>query len=338
MTIDYSKGFRQAADSAKDLESAGIDVIFVAEAYGFDGVSQLGYIAAKTERAEIASGILPIYTRTPSLLAQTAAGLDALSGGRFVLGLGASGPQVIEGWHGIPYDKPLERTKEIIEICREAWTREPLKHKGLYEIPLPEGKGTGLGKSLKMINHPERKSVPVWIASLGPRNVAMTAEIANGWLPTLYMPEGAHKVWGKALEEGKAARSKDLPPLDVAAGGALAIGDGYEDLIDMGRPTAALYIGGMGARGKNFYNNVVRRYGYEAEAERIQDLYLDGKKKEAAAEVPKELLVKTNLVGSESHVKERIAAFKESGVTVLQVTPMGPDPLGDIAKVKEWVS
>jgi F420-dependent oxidoreductase-like protein len=336
--LGYAGSFKEQADHATDLERAGIDLFWVAEAYGFDGPSQMGYLAARTQHAEIGSGILPIYSRTPALIAQTAAGVDALSGGRCVLGLGASGPQVIEGWHAVPYAQPLERTREIIDICRRIWRREVITNDGLYRIPLPEGQGTGLGKPLKMLTHPVRPSIPIWVASLGPRNVAMTAEVADGWLPVFYIPERAHEVWGDALAKGKAARSADLAPLEVCAGGVVAIGEGLESFRDLGRPMVALYVGGMGARGRNFYNDLARRYGFEKEAELIQDLYLDGKKDEAAAAVPAELLEKTNLIGSEGFVKERIAAFREAGVTVLNLNPVGPDPLKTIEKVKAWAS
>ena len=335
--LDYSRGVKASADHAAELERAGLDMVWVAEAYGLDAPSQLGYIAARTTRIELGSAILPIYSRTPVLLAQTAAGIDALSEGRFNLGLGASGPQVIEGWHGVPYSKPLERTREIIGICRQVWRREVVTNEGLYPIPLPAGQGTGLGKPLKLINRPVRERIPVWVAAMGPKNVAMAAEMAEGWLPFLYWPERASEVWGGALAEGAGRRSPELAPLEIAAGSLLAIGDDVEGLRDLLRPMAALYIGGMGARGRNFYNTLTRRYGYEKEAEEIQELYLSGKKEEAAAAVPAELLEKTSLVGPAGYVRERIAAFEEAGVTVLNVTIAG-DVAGTLAQVKEWTS
>jgi F420-dependent oxidoreductase-like protein len=336
--LGYAGGFKEQADRVGDLERAGIDIVWVAEAYGFDGVSQMGYLAAKSEQVQIGSGILPIYSRTPALIAQTAAGIDALSGGRCILGLGASGPQVIEGWHGVPYTRPLERTREIIDICRRVWRREVLTNDGLYKIPLPAEQGTGLGKPLKMITRPPRPSIPIWVASLGPKNVAMTAEVADGWLPTLFIPEKAGGVWGDALAKGAKERSAELGPLEICAGGVVAIGEGVESLRDVGRPQVALYVGGMGARGRNFYNDLARRYGYEKEAEYIQDLYLDGKKEDAAAAVPSDFLEKTTLIGPEGFVKERIAAYREAGVTVLNLIPVGPDPLRVIEQVKEWAA
>jgi F420-dependent oxidoreductase-like protein len=312
--------------------------VWVAEAYGFDSPTLMGYLAAKTETVTIGSAILNIYSRTPALIAQTAAGLDYVSDGRAILGIGASGPQVVEGWHGVPYAKPLGRTREVVDIVRRALRREVLSNDGIVKLPLPAEQGTGLGKPLKMLQHPVRDSVPVYIASLGPKSVQATAEIADGWLPFLYIPEKAGEVWGGSLEAGKARRDPALGPLEISAGGMIAVGDDVKGLLDFVRPMAALYIGGMGARGKNFYNDLACQYGYEAEAKKIQDLYLDGHKKEAEAEVPVELLELANLVGPESYVKERIEAFRESGVSTLQVTPVSDDPVGLIRQVKEWVA
>ena len=335
--VNYAGDIVKAADTVSKLESAGIDTVWIAEAYSFDAVSLMGYLAAKTDKVKIGSGILNIYSRTPSCLGQTAAGLDAVSNGRAILGLGASGPQVIEGFHGVPYDRPLARTREIVDICRMMWRREPVTHTGIYNLPLPEGQGTGLGKALKLINHPVRAHIPIYIAAIGNKNVAMTAELADGWLPIFYMPDRANDVWGAALKEGLAKRSAELPALDVVAGGLFAIGDGLEGVRDFMRPQLALYIGGMGARGKNFYNELACRYGYEKEAKEIQDLYLDGNKKEAAELVPAEMLEAMTMVGPEGYIKEKIAAFKESGVTNLQVMSVGADPIADLEKLRAWV-
>ncbi|WP_067462913.1 LLM class F420-dependent oxidoreductase [Actinomadura macra] len=336
MALKYSEGFKEAVEELADFEKAGLDIVYVAEAYSFDAVSQMGYIAAKTERVEIASGILNIYSRTPTALAQTAAGLDYVSGGRFTLGIGASGPQVIEGFHGVPYTAPLGRTREIIEICRKVWGREILRHEGrYYTMPLPAGEGTGLGKPLKIINHLVRPDIPILVAAIGPKNVELTAEVANGWEPIFYLPERAADVWAASLAAGRARRDPSLGELDVVGQAPLAIGDDVQGLLEFGRPMAALYIGGMGARGKNFYNDLCRRYGWEKEAEEIQDLYLDGKKDEAAAKVPYELLEKMSLIGSEGHVRERLAAMKESGVTTLNVTPIAGDHKGRLALIEK---
>jgi F420-dependent oxidoreductase-like protein len=343
MQLSYSGGFKEAADTVAGLEKAGLDLVWVAEAYGFDGPSLMGYLAAKTETVQIASGILPIYTRTPTLIAMTAAGIDALSDGRCQLGLGASGPQVIEGFHGVRYDAQLGRTREIIEICREVWAREEkLVHDGkYYKLPLPEGEGTGLGKPLKIIAHPVRPRIPIWVASLGPKNVALTAEMADGWMPIFFDPAKARDVWGDDLDEGAAKRDASLDPLQITAGGLVAIGDDVKGYLDFMRPMVALYVGGMGARGRNFYNSLFQRYGYEAEAAAIQDLYLDGKKDEAAAQVPQEFLEAISLVGPEGYVKERLAAFAEAGVTHLNVTPIatgGQTQADVISQLKQWVS
>ncbi|MFD7205468.1 LLM class F420-dependent oxidoreductase [Streptomyces sp. NPDC059893] len=340
MTLSYSGGFRAAVTTLGDYEKAGLDIVFVPEAYSFDAISQLGFIAARTERLQIASGILQIYTRTPSLTAMTAAGLDHVSDGRFTLGLGASGPQVIEGFHGQPYTAPLARTREIVEICRAVWRREPVVHEGRhYRIPLPADEGTGLGKPLKLINRPVRERIPIVLAAIGPKNVALAAEIAEGWMPMFFHPEKAHAVWGPALAEGTARRDPALGPLDVVVSAPLAIGDDVDDLVDLARPQLALYMGGMGARGRNFYHDLACRYGYEAEADTIQDLYLAGRKEAAAAAVPTDLLRATSLIGPASHVAERLAAFGEAGVTTLRVSPAAGTHerrIADVERLKSW--
>ncbi|GII02402.1 LLM class F420-dependent oxidoreductase [Planobispora takensis] len=342
MALNYSGGFKETVAELADYERAGLDIVFVAEAYSFDAVSQMGYIAAKTERLQIASGILPVYSRTPTLLAMTAAGMDYVSDGRFTLGLGASGPQVIEGFHGVPYTAPLGRTREVIEICRQVWKRERVNYEGKhYTIPLPADRGTGLGKPLKLINHPVRDRIPVVIAAIGPKNVELAAEIAEGWEPIFYMPEKAADVWGPSIAAGKAKRDPSLGELDVIAQASLAIGEDVSGWLELGRPMAALYIGGMGAKGKNFYNDLARRYGYEKEAEQIQELYLSGKKDEAAALVPQELLESMSLIGSEGFVRDRIQAMRESGVTTINVAPLArthEERIRLIEKIKEIAS
>jgi F420-dependent oxidoreductase-like protein len=331
----YSGGFRETAAEIRELESAGLDLATVAEVYTFDAVSQLGYLAAVTERVELMSGIFPIYSRTPALTAMTAAGLDFVSSGRFTLGLGASGPQVIEGWHGVPYDAPLQRTREVVEICRQVWRRDRLVHEGpKYTIPLPAEQGTGLGKPLKLINTPVRDRIPVMLAALGPKNVELAAEIAEAWEPIFFMPERAGAVWGNSLAAGKAKRDPALGELQIVVGVSVAIGDDVDPMLEQVRPQLALYIGGMGARGKNFYNDLARRYGYEDEARTIQDLYLDGRKDEAAAVVPEELVRAVSLVGPESYVAERVAAFREAGVTTLLLQPLDGSPEGRLRTVE----
>jgi F420-dependent oxidoreductase-like protein len=345
MLLDYSGGFMETVAELGEHERAGLDIVWVPEAYSFDAVSLLGFLAARTSRVEIAAGVLQIYTRTPSLVAMTAAGLDFVSGGRFTLGLGVSNPQVIEGFHGVRYDAPLGRTREIVEICRKVWRRERVEHAGRhYRIPLPADEGTGLGKPLKLINHPVRDRIPIALAALGPRNVALAAEIAEGWLPILYVPERAGRLWGSALAQGRAKRDAALGPLDVVASASLLLtddADAAREALDGIRPFVALYAGGMGARGRNFYNDVVAGYGWEREAAAVQDLYLAGRKDEAAAAVPEEMVRAMSLIGPRSHVAERLAAFAESGVTTLNVTPLAgsaPGRVALVAAVKEMAA
>src|SRR5262245_33045117 len=232
MSLNYAGGFAETVAELGDYEKAGLDIVFVPEAYSFDAVSQLGFIAARTQRLEIASGILQLYTRTPTMTAMTAAGLDYVSGGRFSLGLGASGPQVIEGFHGIAYDAPLARTREVVQICRQVWRREPVVFRGEhYRVPLPDGLGPGLGKATKLINPPVRPRIPVILAAVGPRSVAMAAEIAEGWQALFFHPDRAAAVWGEAIRTGLAGRDPALGPLDVLASVPFAVDDAPGPLL-----------------------------------------------------------------------------------------------------------
>jgi F420-dependent oxidoreductase-like protein len=343
MNLNYAGGFHEAVTRVAELEKAGLDVVWIAEAYSFDAISQVGFMAAKTERIEIGTGIVNVYSRTAALMAMTAAGCDYVSNGRFILGLGASGPQVVEGFHGVPYEKPMVRIKEYIEACRMIWKREPFIYDGqTVKAPLPPDQGSGLAKPLKLINHPVRSDIPIWWASLMGLSVTATAEVADGWLPIFFDPEKFHSVWGDELKKGLAKRDPSLGQLQISAGGMVAIGDEFVDetrdkILGYARPNAALYIGGMGARDKNFYNAIAQKYGYVEEAIEIQDLYLDGKKQEAAAAVPGELLEKTNLVGPKGYIKERLAAYKEAGVTVLSVNPVGGDDVKTIETLRELI-
>lgn len=322
--MSYSNNFKSSVAEIQALEKAGLDLVWVPEAYSFDAPSAMGYLAAKTERVTIASGILPVYTRTPTLLAMTAAGIDSLSDGRAMLGLGASGPQVMEGFHGIPYEAPVSHLREAIEICRMVWRRERVEFQGKhYQVPLPAAQGTGLGKPLKLINHPVRSDIPICVASLGPASVKMTAELADAWLPVFFSPEAVAGIWGESLAAGASKRDPDRAPLDIFAGGAVAIGDDLEHLRDRGRHMAALYIGGMGARTKNFYNDIFAKSGYAEEAKLIQDLYLSGKKKEAEAAIPAKYLARNSLVGPDSFVRESLQVLKASGVTSLNISFVG---------------
>ena len=331
IALDYSGGFHEAVDRVVELENCGIDVVSVAEAYSFDAVSQLGYLAARTSTVELASGVFPLYIRTPSLLAMTAAGLDFVSNGRFRLG--------IEGFHGVEFDAPLGRTREVVEICRQVWRRERVQYAGKqYQIPLPADRGTGLGKALQLINHPVREHIPISIAALGPKNVELTAEIADGWQPVFFLPEKAASVWGEPLAAGAAKRDPALGPLDVMVHASLAIGDDVEDRLAWGKPQLGLYLGGMGAKGRNFYHSLATRYGFGEVADRIQQLYLSGRKREAIDAVPDELVRAIALIGPRGFIAERLAAFAEAGVTTMLVSPLTKDDGESVRYVEELLA
>jgi F420-dependent oxidoreductase-like protein len=344
MPLAYSgDGFHRTVAELVEYEQVGLDVVFLPEAYTFDSVSQLGFIAARTTTLELCTGILNVYSRTPSLLAMTAAGLDAVSDGRFLLGLGASGPQVVEGFHGLPYTAPLARTREVVDICRQVWRREPVRHDGAhFQVPLSKERGgSGLGKPLKLINHPVRSRIPIVLAALGPKNVALAAELCEGWEPIFYYPEESASAFGAALEQGRALRDPELGPLQVVVDTHVAITDDPAEeqaALDRVRAHLALYIGGMGAKGKNFYNELACRYGFEAEAQTVQDLFLSGSKAEAAAAVPDALVHGVCLVGDESRVRDRIAAFAAAGATTLNAVPLAATHerrVRDVARLKE---
>ncbi|UFS59693.1 LLM class F420-dependent oxidoreductase [Subtercola endophyticus] len=335
VTIDYSDDFAQAATETVEFERVGAEVVAVSEAYSFDAVSRLGYLAAVTSTITLTSTILPIYSRTPTLIAMTAAGLDSVSKGRFELGLGTSGAQVIEGFHGVPFTAPLGHLRETVEICRSVWRRERVEHQGKnYRIPLPADEGTGLGKPLKIINEPVRPSIPISIAALTPRAVTQMAEIADGWLPLFYHPDHAQAAWGDALAAGLAKRDPGLGALDTIVAVPLYIGDHADRMLDAYRRRIALYVGGMGARGANFYNDLAVRYGYADEAARVQELYLAGEKDAAAEAVPEDLVRATALIGDETQVRDRLAAFEASGATTLLVQPLAQSPAGRIASIE----
>ncbi len=324
----------------QNLEAAGVDMILIPEIYGFDQVSVLGYVAAKTERVELMTGIVNVYSRSPALIAQTAATIDSLSGGRFTLGIGTSGAQVIEGWHGVPFKRPLGRTRDTVDICRKVWSGEKVTHEGkAVSLPLPAEEGTGLGKPLKFMNRVARQDIPIVIASIGPSNVKMTAEIADGWQPIHFVPDRFDRVWGEALAEGKEKRSADLKPLNIFGDAQLAIGESADvaEAREGARGHVGFYVGGMGAKSKNYYNDLFKRYGWEEEAEKIQDLFLGGQRAEAMAAVPDEYVDSANLIGPESHIKERLAVYKDVGVTHLTVSATGANALDDMAAVKAWM-
>jgi len=338
---DWGANLVGAVSMAKEADALGYSSGWTAEAYGTDAVTPLTWMLAQTERMSFGPAIMQMPARTPAMTAMTAATLDLMSGGRFLLGLGLSGPQVVEGWHGQAYGKPLTKTREYVEIVRTILAREaPLEHHGPhYDIPYTGPDATGLGKPLKLIVHPRRPDIPIYLASIGEKNVELTAEIADGWLPIFFSPERYREAFGPSIEAGlaKAGNGKTLADFDIAPTVTVIVGDDIELLRSFVKPMIALYVGGMGARGRNFYNALACRYGYEAAATEIQDLYLDGRKEEAAAKVPGEWLLHSHLVGPRGWVKERIAAYREAGVTMLQVNPVGPDPVRQIEALRELV-
>lgn len=337
--LDFGRPMAVVGDEIAAWEKAGLSSATLGEAYSFDAPTQLAYLAARTTSIELATGVLPLDTRSPALIAMTAAGLDYVSAGRARLGLGPSGPQVIEGFHGIPFADILGKTREAIEVCRSVWRREALNHQGRhYQIPLEPGRGTGLGKPLKLINRPVRERIPISIASLGPRMVELTAELADGWEPIFFYPEKLQDVWGAALEKGQANRSADLGPLEIIARAPLAVVAGDPSTwVAAAKPQLALYVGGMGSREQNFYNQLVSAYGFAAEAAVIQEHFLAGRIAEAAAAVPDELVHATALIGDADHLRRRLIALRDTGVTLVNVTPMATDPTERLEAVKTIV-
>jgi F420-dependent oxidoreductase-like protein len=311
----------------QEAERLGFDSVWTAEAWGTDAVTVLAYLAALTEKIKLGSAIMQIPGRTPTNTAMTAATLDLLSGGRFLLGLGTSGPQVVEGWHGQPWGKPLGKTREYIEIVRAALRRDVVEHSGEhYSIPWDGPGATGLGKPLKLMMRPLRADIPIYLAALGPKNVALAAEIADGWLPLFVDPEHFADAFGESLAAAP-------PGFEIAATVSCFVGDDVQALRDALKPYLALYVGGMGAKGKNFYNALVRRYGWEDAAEEIQNLYLDGKQREAIAAVPDELVDAVCLVGPKERIAERLAAWRETPVTTLVLGTPQPEALQTLAEL-----
>ena len=305
----------------REAESLGYDSVWAAEAYGSDTATVLAWLASQTERIKIGSAIFQIPGRSPAMTAMTAATLDNISGGRMILGIGTSGPQVAEGWHGQRFAKPLERTREYVEILRKALGRERVEFKGnQYELPLPDGPG----KALKLMIAPVQERIPIYIAAIGPKNTQLTGEIADGWIPTFFSPEHVGDM-RKLLEEGaaRAGNGKQIDDsFDIAPTVNVCVDDDVDKAHDALRPVLALYVGGMGSRKQNFYNKLVQRYGFEDAAREVQDLYLDGKKDEAAAALPGELIDKVSLAGPPDRIKERLGLYRDAGVGTLMITPM----------------
>ncbi|MGQ4600648.1 LLM class F420-dependent oxidoreductase [Nocardia sp. R6R-6] len=312
----------EAGDRLAALEDDGLESVTVSEAYTFDAVSQLGFLAARTRTVELATGILPVHTRTPTLLAMTAAGLDFSSEGRFRLGLGASGPQVVDGFHGVAYDAPLERISETIDLCRTVWRREKLVHEGpKWTIPRSAGY-----PPLKLIQKPVRPNIPISVAGTGPKTVRMAAAKADAWEPIFFHPGRAEDVWGADLAAGAAERASDLAPLEIVARVPVAVGPDTTVEFEKARAQLALYVGGMGSRKQNFYHDLAHRYGYGPEADRIQDAYLSGRVPEAVAAVPDEFVRETTLIGTPDEVTERLSAFQRAGLDLLTIQPMNEAP------------
>jgi F420-dependent oxidoreductase-like protein len=301
---------------AREAENLGFHSLWTAEAYGSDSVTPLVWLAAKTERIKVGTAVMQMPARTPAMTAMTAATVDLLTGGRLLLGLGVSGPQVVEGWHGVPYGKPIGRTREYVEIVRSVLARRgPVEHHGEhYDIPLRGG--TGLGKPLKLIIHPLRESIPIYLAAIGPKNISLAAEIADGWLAIFFSPERMG-VFRESLDEGFAKAGRDGSDFDIAPTVAIHLGSDLRACRDVVKPALALYIGGMGAREKNFYFNLACRYGYEEAAMQIQDLFLGGRKQEAVLKVPDALVDEVALCGPRERIGERLEIWRKSGITTL---------------------
>jgi len=311
----------------QEAERLGYDSAWAAEAWGTDAVTVLAWIAASTSRITVGSAIMQIPGRTPANTAMTAATLDLMSGGRFILGLGTSGPQVVEGWHGEPWGKPLGKTREYVEIVRAALRRDVVAYEGEhYRIPYDGPGATGLGKPLKLMLRPLRAEIPIYLAAIGPKNVALAAEIADGWLPIFVDPEHFDAAFGASLTGAPAG-------FEVAATASVLVGDDVQSLRDALKPHLALYVGGMGAKGRNFYNALVRRYGWEEDAERIQELYLGGHQREAIAAVPDALVDAVALVGTKERIRDRLAAWRETPVTTLIIGSPQPEALQVLAEL-----
>lgn len=311
-----STNFASVIDEIAILEEAGTDAVWLGESYGYDAVSALGALAVRTSTVQIGSSILAVQTRTPALVAMTAAGLDALSGGRMHLGLGVSGPQVIEGFHDEDFGPPLSRTRALVSTCRQIWRRDRLATGRLQPNGVPY-------KDLKIMQHPVRSLIPVSIAAVGDKNTALAAEIADGWMPIFFWPERYKNVWGDALAEGVASRDPALSPLQIITGAVVAIGPEADEVLNRHRANLAHYIGGMGTRETNFYNRLLIRYGYEDEAGRILEFYTSGRKEEAANAVPDELVTGTAITGAPTEISARLQAYVDAGVTTLNLNPQG---------------
>ncbi len=333
--IGYSGGrVELPIDMVQRAEQLGYDSVWSAEAYGSDAVTPLAYLAAKTSRIKLGTGILQIPARTPAMCAMTMSTLDALSGGRVLVGLGMSGPQVIEGWHGMSYGRPAARIREYVEILHKIWDRrEPVAFDGkVYRLPYQGDDASGLGKPLKSILHSRR--IPVYLATMKPLSIRITAELADGWLPIWFSPYRM-AMFTADLEKGfaRAGNGKSLDTFEIVAGCTVVIGDDVEACLAQLKPTLALYVGGMGAKGRNFHNEMVSKYGYADVAAEIQDLYLAGRKQEATDLVPDELCDEISLCGPPARIRERFGAWRQAGVKTMMVQSTQPEALALMADV-----
>jgi F420-dependent oxidoreductase-like protein len=326
MRLALNLGYWGAGNDAENLELAreadrlGYACAWAAEAYGSDAATVLAWVAAQTERIDVGSAVFQIPARTPAMTAMTAATLDTLSGGRFRLGLGVSGPQVSEGWHGVRFDKPLARTREYVDIVRMALARERVAYEGKHwTLPLPDGPG----KALRLTVHPARTDIPVYLAAIGPRNLELTGEIADGWLAIFFSPEYAPELLDH-VRAGRKTAGKDMAGFDVVPTVPVLVGDDLDAAADLARAYSALYIGGMGSREQNFYNQLAVRMGYEEAADRIQELYLAKQHRDAAAAVPFEFIDRTSLIGPVERIADRLPAYADAGVTTLSVATYAP--------------
>ncbi|HJU51536.1 MAG TPA: LLM class F420-dependent oxidoreductase [Acidimicrobiia bacterium] len=329
---DRPERWKETVDFVVQAERLGIDSVWSAEAWGSDAVTPLGYLASRTERIKLGSGIVQTGTRTPALVAMTAATLQLLSEGRFLLGLGTSGPQVIEGWHGISFDQPVSRMREIVEIVRLALSGERVTYQGsIYQLPLPGGEGKALRLGLSAVT-----PVPIYLATLGPKSLLLTGAIADGWLGTSFIPEHAD-VFMTHLRRGAEEAGRSLSDLDLHAGGVVAFADDPEQLVEARRPGIAFTLGAMGSAKTNFYNDAFARAGYEELAKRVQSLWIAGRRDEATALIPDEIVLQTNLLGTDAMVAERILAYQKAGITTIRVAPSGATSTGRIATLERFM-
>lgn len=340
LNIGYSAGrIELPLALIQEADRLGVYAVWTAEAYGSDAVTPLAWIGAQTEHIKLGTAIMQMPARTPANTAMTAMTLNQLSGGRFLLGLGLSGPQVVEGWHGVGYRRPLARTREYVDIVRTIFKREaPLAYNGaIYQIPYRGKDATGLGKPLKSTLNAQ-PDIPIYLASIGPNNVELTAELADGWLPIFFSPQRYAETYQASVDAGLAKAGKSLADFDIAPSVAVVLEDNLEIAYNMVRPMLALYIGGMGAKGKNFYYDLAVRYGFEAAANEIQELYLARRQGEAMMKVPPELIDEVALVGPRGRIRERLSLWQNSPITTLNVMPLGSNPIATLQAVMEMVA